>query len=105
MVERVFRINFILPVFGLIPWRVTHDWAAWQFLTYMFLHGGFFHIFFNMFALFMFGGDLERRWGSRSFLYYYLITGVGAGLCSWIVGVHSQAVILGASGALYGILL
>jgi membrane associated rhomboid family serine protease len=91
--------------FGLIPWRVTHDLALWQLFTYMFLHGGFFHIFFNMFTLFMFGCDLERRWGGRHFLNYYLATGIGAGVCSWLVGIDSRAVIIGASGAIYGLLL
>ncbi len=105
LIARMARSSALLANFGLIPWSVTHDLAVWQFFTYMFLHGGFFHILFNMFALFMFGCDLERRWGSRRFLNYYLITGVGAGICSWIVGVNSQAVIIGASGAIYGVLL
>ena len=77
----------------------------WQFVTYMFLHGGVFHIFFNMLTLFMFGNDLERYWGTRRFLNYYFITGIGAGLCSWIVAMHSESVIIGASGAIYGLLL
>lgn len=50
----------------------------WQILTYMFMHGGFTHILFNMFALYMFGPILENIWGSQRFLYYYLFTGVGA---------------------------
>ncbi len=62
-----------------------HYWASGKFniaqlFTYMFMHGGFNHIFFNMFALFMFGSVLEYAWGSKRFLYYYLITGVGAGI-------------------------
>jgi membrane associated rhomboid family serine protease len=97
--------NLLIVTFGLVPWRVTHDLALWQLASYMFLHGGFFHIFFNMFTLFMFGCDLERQWGSKHFLQYYLITGIGAGLCSWLVGINGRAVIIGASGALYGVLL
>jgi membrane associated rhomboid family serine protease len=51
---------------------------VWQLVTYMFMHGGFTHIFFNMFALFMFGGVLEARWGAKRFINFYLITGLGA---------------------------
>jgi len=62
-----------------------HYWASEKFnpaqlVTYMFMHGGFNHMFFNMFALFMFGGALENVWGARRFLFYYLITGLGAGI-------------------------
>ena len=62
-----------------------HYWAAEKFnpaqlVTYMFMHGGFNHMFFNMFALFMFGSALESVWGTRKFLLYYLVTGVGAGI-------------------------
>ena len=71
----------------------------------MFLHGGVFHILFNMLTLYMFGNELERYWGAARFLRYYLITGIGAGVCSWIVGPESSIAIVGASGAIYGILL
>lgn len=54
--------------------------SPFQLITYMFLHGGFSHIFFNMFALYMFGRILEHHWGSKKFLLYYLVTGIGAGL-------------------------
>jgi len=104
-ISRIAGNSVLTFTFGLIPWRVTHELTVWQFLTYMFLHGGFFHIFFNMFTLFMFGCDLERRWGGRAFLNYYLITGLGAGLCSWMVGMDSRSVVIGASGAIYGVLL
>jgi membrane associated rhomboid family serine protease len=62
-----------------------HYWASAKFnptqlITYMFMHGGLNHIFFNMFALYMFGGVLEQLWGPKRFLYYYLITGIGAGI-------------------------
>ncbi len=99
------RSNFLDLFFGLIPARVTNNFMIWQFATYMFLHGGIFHILFNMVTLFMFGNDLERRWGTRYFLKYYLTTGIGAGVCSWLVSMHSWAVIIGASGAIYGLLL
>jgi membrane associated rhomboid family serine protease len=97
--------NFIALYFGLIPERVTEDLMLWQLVTYMFLHGGIFHIFFNMLTLFMFGNDLERYWGTPRFLKYFFITGIGAGLCSWVVAPHSLSVVIGASGAIYGLLL
>ncbi len=97
--------HFIVATFGLIPARVTRDLMIWQLATYMFLHGGVLHIFFNMLTLFMFGNDLERYWGTRRFLNYYFITGIGAGVCSWLVSMNSYGVIIGASGAIYGLLL
>lgn len=56
------------------------DFAPYQLVTYMFMHSGFAHLFFNMFALYMFGGVLERVWGGKRFLIYYLVAGIGAGL-------------------------
>jgi len=97
--------NFIDVYFGLVPNSVTEHLMLWQFVTYMFLHGGFFHIFFNMLTLFMFGNEMERYWGTPRFLNYYFVTGIGAGLCSWVVAPHSTAVVIGASGAIYGLLL
>ena len=82
----------------------------WQPLTYMFMHDGFSHMFFNMFALFIFASPLERQWGTRRFLFYYLITGVGAGLVQelvwWMIygSAAVSAVTIGASGAVFGIL-
>jgi membrane associated rhomboid family serine protease len=58
-----------------------------------------------MLALFMFGNELHRYWGTRRFLIYYFVTGVGAGVCSWIVAMNSWAIVIGASGAIYGLLL
>ncbi|HSW38907.1 MAG TPA: rhomboid family intramembrane serine protease, partial [Acidobacteriota bacterium] len=98
--SRVFELYF-----GLVPARVTRELMLWQFVTYMFLHGGVFHLLLNMLILFMFGNELERYWGSRRFLKYYFITGIGAGVCSWLVSINSIAVIVGASGAIYGLLL
>ena len=91
--------------FGLKPALITQGFMIWQFATYMFLHGGIFHILFNMLMLYMFGSDLERYWGTRRFVLYYFITGVGAGICSWIVGINSPFTTIGASGAIYGLLL
>lgn len=101
----------------------AQDFYPWQFITYMFMHGNFSHLFFNMFALWMFGYALENHWGSKRFLVYYLITGVGAALIQTGVlaleirgmtqglppfaAQHyiNQIVTVGASGAVYGILL
>ena len=76
----------------------------WMVVTYMFLHGGFWHIFFNMLVLWMFGTVLEREWGSREFLKYYLLTGIGGGLSYALFNIHSDVPTVGASGAIYGLL-
>ncbi len=82
---------------------------VYQLVTYMFMHGGWVHLIFNMFALWMFGGIIERVWGAKKFLFYYLVCGVGAGMAQELVqflgwaSVYSSTV--GASGAVFGILL
>ena len=63
------------------------DFHVWQFITYMFMHGNFGHLFFNMFALWMFGAAVENRWGTKKFLIYYLITGIGAAFTHYIITV------------------
>ncbi len=63
----------------------SHGFYLFQFITYMFTHVAFSHIFFNMFAVFMFGGDLENMWGPKKFLTYYMVTGIGAGLIQVLV--------------------
>ena len=94
----------LAEIFGLSPGDV---WPlVWQPFTYMFIHGDFFHIFMNMFVLWMFGSEMESIWGRREFLKYYFVTGMGAGLV-WLafnIG-NAYAVLIGASGAIYGILL
>src|SRR5215831_8278461 len=79
----------------------------WQLFTYQFLHGGVFHLVFNMLALWMFGSPLESDWGTRRFLRYYLICGVGAGICDLVLSMlmHDGRATIGASGAIYGVLL
>lgn len=113
---------------------MASDFQVFQLITYMFMHGGFEHIIFNMFALWMFGCVVERVWGAKKFLFYYIACGVGAGLFQelaqfvqfylmasdqipafgigdiWTVARNSSAVLnawttVGASGAIYGILL
>jgi len=105
LIAHLFGSQFIEAYLGLVPARVTQEQMLWQFVTYMFLHGSVFHIFFNMLTLFMFGNELERYWGTHRFLIYYFITGVGAGVCSWLVAMNNGASIIGASGAIYGLLL
>ena len=91
-----------LEYFALIPGLIWNKYRLWQLVTYIFLHGDFGHIIFNLLALWMFGGELESYWGSRKFLRYFLFCGIGAGLCT---AVFSLNPVIGASGALYGILL
>ncbi|HEX6981397.1 MAG TPA: rhomboid family intramembrane serine protease [Balneolaceae bacterium] len=76
----------------------------WQLVTYMFLHAGLSHIFFNMFALWMFGQAIENYWGTERFVIFYFLTGIGAALSHMLIGAGG-APTLGASGAVYGILL
>ena len=110
---------------------LASDFHIYQFLTYMFLHGSFTHILFNMFALWMFGSVIERVWGPRKFLFYYICCGIGAGFTQELVqyadysiqGIAAYQYVnaggvqmttnayiniwttIGASGAVYGILL
>lgn len=91
-------------LFGLTPTDFWDHRAFWQPVTYMFLHGGVMHLVLNMLALWMFGSALESYWGTRLFLRYYFLTGVGAGLCNALLTPDSQSVIIGASGAIYGLL-
>ena len=80
----------------------------WQFLTHMFMHGSFAHIFFNMWSLIVFGPLLERLWGSKKFLIFYFVCGLGAALCHELVLMTqplSNIPTVGASGAIYGLLL
>jgi len=108
----VFLLQFLAPalnetlvrLFGLVPLLAFNHFFLWQFVTYMFLHGGFSHIFFNMFALWMFGVELERTWGTREFLKYYFLTGIAAGLSTALFSWGSIIPTIGASGAIYGIL-
>jgi membrane associated rhomboid family serine protease len=90
---------------ALQPYAVTHDFEVWRLVTYLFLHGGFFHVIFNLFALWMFGADLERLWGGKRFLFYYFLTGIGGGLLNVLLQPSSPIPTVGCSGAVYGLLL
>ncbi len=113
----MFAASILLPgivtYLGLLPAAVVEAGWVWQLFTYMFLHGTIGHILFNMLALWMFGTELERMWGTRTFLRYYVITGVAAAastiFCS-LLPFEATArlfttVTIGASGAIYGLLL
>ena len=112
-----YLVALIVPAitlgFGLRPADVVGQFRLWQLVTYMFLHGGMFHILFNMLALWMFGVELERMWGSRFFTKYYFVAGVGAALTTLILSFTPFAfasqlyysLTIGASGAVYGVLL
>lgn len=134
----VFLAGYVLKGYGVdlddmfgLHFILASDFRFYQLFTYMFLHGGFEHLFFNMFAVWMFGRILEQVWGPKRFLFYYLVCGVGAGLCQELVQYIDYVVELapyarvdmgggfvvsmgeylnylntvGASGAVYGILL
>lgn len=121
-----------LNQWGGLHFFMASDFHLFQFVTYQFLHGSFMHLFFNMFALWMFGGVVEHVWGSKKFIFYYIFCGIGAGICQEVVqyvtyaneglaayeyvnitGYGSMAVgdylnqwcTIGASGAVYAILL
>ncbi len=101
----IIQKGYMTYYFGLIPILVIQKHFYWQIFTSMFLHGGFMHLFFNMFALYIFGIELEYSWGSKKFLQYYLICGIGAGIVSLLTYYNSPVPIIGASGAIYGVLL
>jgi len=89
---------------GLIPRWAWSRLFLWQFATYMFLHGGFFHLLINMYALWVFGTEVERMWGARAFYRYYFITGIGAGVIHTLITPLSMIPTIGASGAVLGVL-
>ena len=112
----VFVHFLVLAVFAnqwsgleLFNWNLPqHQW--YQFLTHIFLHGSELHLFFNMFALWMFGRPIEHALGKQRFLWFYLLCGVGAGLISmlvdeYVIGQIYTGAMVGASGAIYGLLV
>ena len=105
LVELSGQRGFFFHTFGLVPKLIWEEMKAWQLLTYLFIHGGFFHLFFNMFVLWMFGKDLETQWGKNEFLFYYFTCGMGSGLFTALFSLNSIIPVVGASGAIYGLLL
>ncbi|MHC5059579.1 MAG: rhomboid family intramembrane serine protease [Planctomycetota bacterium] len=111
----VFVVSNMMPLLGemffalfsVFPKSVGMSLQIWRLVTYQFLHGGFGHAFFNMLALFFFGPMLERQWGSRKFLIFYLVCGAMGGVLFTLLvfaGVLNVGSLVGASGAIYGIL-
>src|SRR5688572_4708570 len=112
-----FLISFVFRAIvirlGVVPQAVFEQFAVWQLVTYMFLHGDVVHLLVNMLGLWMFGTELERTWGTRFFTKYYFVTGIGAGITTllWSISPFPYAdsiyysVMIGASGACYGVLL
>ncbi len=105
--------RWLVEWFGLVPYEVVFHLKIWQPFTYLFLHGGLWHLLMNMLMLWMFGSDLERSWGQRRFYTYYFLTGTGAGVISvaikfiaslWGIA-RSDVPTIGASGAIFGLLL
>ena len=92
-------------LFGLHSPSVIGRLHLWQFATYMFLHGNVFHIAINMFLLFMFGRELEEMWGGKNFLKFYLVCGTGAGIVTYFFTMGTNILTIGASGAVFGILV
>lgn len=116
----IFLFNFLLnvlripdPLFlygALVPGQVLRAFAVWQLVTYLFLHGGILHILLNMLSLWMFGRELEAAWGTKRFLQFYFLCGVGAGLCVILANLifpsgEMASRTIGASGAIYGLML
>lgn len=99
--------HFGLPYeyLGLTPYAVTHHFFFWQPFTYLFLHAGFFHIIFNLYVLWVFGPDVEHAWGGKQFLFYYFLTGAGAGFIDVLLGPSSLVMTIGCSGALFGVMV
>jgi membrane associated rhomboid family serine protease len=106
--ERNDAVRLLIALLSLVPADVVRRFYIWQPVTYLFLHGGFMHILFNMLALWFFGKDLEDIWGTRRFLQFYFFCGIGAGLvvvlANYLFG-NPNIPTIGASGAIYGVLL
>jgi membrane associated rhomboid family serine protease len=91
--------------FGLVPRLVLQERWVWQPVTYMFVHGGFLHLLFNMFMLWMFGMAVEAQWGTNEFLKYYFVCGLSVALVKVALWPHSAVPLIGASGAIFGLLV
>jgi len=97
--------NQLIEALGVTPTKVLQDLAIYQVFTYMFLHGGFFHILLNMFILWMFGPEIELNWGTRQFFKYYFLTGVAGGIFTVAFQPNFPYPTIGASAAIYGLLV
>ena len=101
----VFFLQYVFPAVNtyltLTPRLAIEHFQVWQFVTYMFLHGGFWHLFFNLIVLWFLGTMIESVWGPKRFLRYYLICGIGGGLLHALL--QYDASVIGASGAIFGL--
>ncbi len=104
-------VSYLVGLFALWPVdlgfsSLTSFWP-WQLVTYTFLHADFWHVFFNMLMLWMFGMEIENLWGSRKFLIFYLLSGVAGGLANLLITAMMGSVFptIGASGAVFGVLI
>lgn len=111
IINVLFFIGLSTPMISQYLFRYGALWPLgsgmfepWQLVSYMFLHANFSHIFMNLFALWMFGQAIENFWGTKRFTWYYFLTGIGAALLHMFIG-GGGAPTVGASGAVYGILL
>ncbi|MBU0474585.1 MAG: rhomboid family intramembrane serine protease [Bacteroidetes bacterium] len=105
ILNRYFALN---PLTGLDPTGQPFNFQIWQVISYQFMHGGFSHIFFNMFMLWMFGNEIENIMGSKKFLIFYLLSGIGAALVQVVLGPmlsNQLAFTIGASGAVFGVMI
>lgn len=93
--------NLLEAYLPLWPMGSGYFWP-WQFVTYMFMHGGFMHVFFNMLMLYFFGLEVEQTLGQKRFLVFYLLCGIGGGLAHWLI---SDSPVVGASGAVFGVMV
>ncbi len=100
---RFFNTGAFDLYFGMRPDLFVKHFYLWQPFTYMFLHGGLFHILFNMLFLWMFGTEVEQRMGTRDFTIFYIFCGVGAGLLTCVFWNNWNVTTIGASGAIYGV--
>ncbi len=91
--------------FGLVPAKVIGSFHLWQMFTYVFLHGSVMHLLFNLFALWMFGKELESTWGTREFLKFFFLCSLGAAFFNIVCDPFSTLPIIGASGGIYGLLV
>ncbi|MFO7445983.1 MAG: rhomboid family intramembrane serine protease [Ignavibacteriaceae bacterium] len=105
IVHKWFALN---PIGGMDPAGMPFNFQVWQLITYQFMHGSFGHIFFNMFALWMFGMEIENLWGSKKFLYFYLLCGIVAGIVQLLISPlfgGGYAYTVGASGSIFGVFI
>ena len=94
--------------FGVLSlWPVGHGFLPWQVVTYAFLHGSVFHLFFNMMGLWMFGSEVERVWGAKRYLQFYMVSVLAAAMAQLLTALLTGGVYptVGASGGLFGLLL